>query len=163
MTPDQTTNNPLDPNYKDPITEEAVLLPDEIKTIVEDPDIPEETKLKIIASYSRTQIWAYHIPPGDESKKLEEASPGIIAKLHTLIDSQRKRNNKLKKLNSQREHNLAARGQIFAFLIALVAFSSTVYLISIGKTLEGSILGGATILSLVGAFLAATNKKINKD
>lgn len=56
---------------------------------------------------------------------------------------------------------LASRGQIFAFLIAVIAMIATVTFAYLGQEVTATILGGATIISLVTLFIKGKSPKPN--
>ncbi len=60
-----------------------------------------------------------------------------------------------------KEIGLQSKGLWFAFIIALVAIIGAILLIYMEKRISGGILGTATILGLVSAFIWGTKKRKN--
>lgn len=61
------------------------------------------------------------------------------------------------------EHKDLARGQWFAFLVALASLGVSAFLIITGQPLSGTILGGTTLAMNVAAFVSSGRRKSAKD
>lgn len=109
-----------------------------------------------------TAVYQYSspLPPPEVLQKYEQLESGMIKKIIQMTETQANHRRELeaKTLNAEIEHtkniDFEARiGQIFAFILAILLISGSIYAIITGYQIGGSILGSTTIISLVVAFI----------
>ena len=71
----------------------------------------------------------------------------------TMAEKQSDHRIEIEKIAVGSQQKQGMRGQIFAFIIAILAILASVYLSVMGHPFTGGILGGGTVVSLVTLFI----------
>lgn len=109
------------------------------------------------------------LPHPDLLRRYDEIHPGTAERIvkvfekeadhrrsivHQIADSQTQRD--------RADERIRGRGQIFALVITVVSMIGSVLIGIYGSPWAGSLLGGATLISIVSAFLSGGEKKPKK-
>lgn len=115
---------------------------------------------------SAVQVYSSPLPPPEALAKYEQVQQGLVEKIIQMTESQANHRRELESrhLDAQIKHqdrrNLEANlGQVFAFLIALIAIVGGVYTALKGYEAAGSIIGAAGLGTIVAAFIAGRQEK----
>ncbi len=92
----------------------------------------------------------------------EEIVPGSADRIISMAENQANHRTKFENTSLAIDGKLAERGQIFAFIIAVICIISTIALALSGHDTVAGVLGGTTIVGLVTTFLGVRHKK-NKE
>lgn len=101
----------------------------------------------------RTEIFAGPLPHPDTFAKYESIYPGAAKILFDTFQQEAKHRREQERSIVTNEHRVAIIGQVFAFLIACVAFFTGTYAAVNGAPVVGSITCGGTVISLVSVFI----------
>jgi hypothetical protein len=121
------------------------------------PDVPYNHRQSIIQFQARSSI----LPPADELAAYEKLHPGITERLLTSYEKQQEHRMIIEKNVITGAVRRTYRGQVFAFLLGLIAICGGLGLLFLGKSIIGlSVLIGA-VASLIGIFIYGkeSNKK----
>jgi uncharacterized membrane protein len=99
------------------------------------------------------------MPPPDVVERYNALDPEIIEIWKEQWKTQSSHRQALEKQAVTAQLKESGRGQIMAFLIAIIGISCSTFLTYCGHAIVGSILGGGTIVSLVGAFIYGKQKQ----
>lgn len=113
------------------------------------------TMIAQYAAYQRSGI----LPPPDELERYEILSPGITERLLKTYENQVAHRIKLEDIVIRGDSKRATLGQILSFIIVMVAFGISLYLILIGKSVQGFISMVMALGGLVGSFIASFSKR----
>lgn len=127
---------------------------------------PKKTEKQSVKSFSIQQQYSSFqgpFPPPAimrEYKEIYEPMPRIIVEKFVKQVDHRIEMERLAVPNRER---LAARGQLYAFLIAILGILSAVVCAYFKQEVIGSILGGTTILTLAKYFIGPKETSDKKD
>jgi uncharacterized membrane protein len=137
----------------DSIDNEDDNIPQEIQEILNDPEISDDKKEKIISILTIKKSFSGPLP-----------SPEILHQYNTVVKDGAER--VIKMAENQAEHRMhlenfavkgqikqSGRGQIFGFILALICISATVYLAVEGHETLAIALGTTTVIGLAGIFV----------
>lgn len=80
-------------------------------------------------------------------------SPDIPERMMRMVENQSEHRRKLEAARDESNLKLEARGQVFGFVIAIIAVIGGVYLMANGQSLEGAATAIPPVAGLVGLFL----------
>ena len=124
--------------------------------------IPDNEKkgVSIVSHELRSIEYGSPLPPPDLLNQYESIFPGLKDKIVSMIEDESNHRRGMEKvllqLNQDQilgDNERQSRGQWFAFGIAIVFAVSACYCAYLDQRTIGGILGGSTLISLVGAFL----------
>ena len=124
----------------------------------------QSTLVGFISNQISVRSESFPGPHPDTLRAYEEIVPGSAAELFELTKSQTKHRQKLENDILPKQVNLASRGQIFAFILAILFLGGTIYLAINDHDVVAGVLGGSTIVSILSAFITGkvTAAKQNK-
>lgn len=105
------------------------------------------------AVIARSQSWSGPLPPPAILQDYEGIVPGAAGRILTMAENNNDFLIEIDREALRSEYTERRLGQIFGFLIALVAIIGSICLAFNGYEHTASILGGATVLGLVGIFV----------
>lgn len=109
----------------------------------------------------QAQVSAFRgpLPPPEILREYDQILPGLAERVVTMAENQsRHRQDVEKSVISTRNRN-ETLGQIFGFILALVIAGGSIWLIFMGKKIEGLATIIAEIASLAGIFIYARRKQ----
>ncbi len=108
-------------------------------------------------------------PPPAHIEAYERLLPGATNRFLVLAegeaDHRRQHENahlEVVKENARHERTLASRGQLYAFVIAILAIGGAVFLGFKGAEVTASVIGGGSLVAIIVAFLGGGKKKSDK-
>lgn len=122
---------------------------------------PEE-KISIIENSSkqgrdpREILTAFHsgpLPPPSILEGYERVLPGSAERIVKMAETQSLHRQLLEKTLVSTSSRNSTMGLIFGFIIAVIAFALSAYLIYTSHVVVGGIMGSAVIVALVGVFV----------
>lgn len=142
---------------------------EEIESEIEEVDptvlegIPEPAKMKFLKVVRQITMEASHhigpLPPAEEIKKYNEVIPNGAERIMQMAEKQIDHRIIMEKDYMKANNSDSRRGQLFAFIIAIICISASVYLGVNGQPWLGGVLGGGTITALVATFIVGKNKQ----
>jgi uncharacterized membrane protein len=93
------------------------------------------------------------MPPPAILEGYEKIVPGAAERILKMAEASMKHQQQYDNALLEASRKQVARGQILGFLIGLAAISASVYSAVIGYPILAGILGGATVVGLVTAFV----------
>ncbi|TAE38321.1 MAG: DUF2335 domain-containing protein [Sphingobacteriales bacterium] len=144
-------------DYKDP-SDEAII-PEDIQTIIEDPEIPQAKRDRIIKAFIRiTSIrqassFSGPIPPPQILKGYNEVVKDGAERIVIMAEKQSNHRMQLEDHAIKEELKQSRLGQIFGFILGLVGFGLATTLAMFGHEAIAGIFGTTTILGLVTVFV----------
>lgn len=147
--------NNISADLTDVITRFEELPPEKREAVIE--TLPPE-KRKAVCSIRATQF-SGPLPSSEEMQGYEQAHPGAADRILSMAEGEanhrRKMERKVVNLDTM-EHVV---GLIFGLVVALAGIGGGVWCVLAGQALAGSVLAGATIVSLVGVFVYGSRMK----
>lgn len=109
--------------------------------------------------YQRLEVYHGDLPHPNILKEYVNLYPESAKKIidNGIKESEHRR--EMEKDYLSKKHAEFKRGQTMGFVLALVIVVVGGYLISIGKTVAGSILSGVTALGIIGLFTSGNNNE----
>ena len=132
------------------------LIPGELKQIVEAlPSNKRVNAAKRLISVTQTTQTTYSgpIPPAEELANYEKVVEGSASMLINQVVGQTSHRQEVEKLIIQKSFSQEKRGQIFAFLIGLIAMGIGTYLTMNGHDVVGGTVFGTTVVALTTVFI----------
>ena len=114
----------------------------------------QKTNNNKTATVSAQQIeYSGPIPPASELQKYNAVIPDAAERILVMAEKNQQHSIDIdhKALDAARRE--ARRGQVFAFLITLSAFATSIAALVMGHPSVASVIGGATVVSLAVAFI----------
>jgi uncharacterized membrane protein len=156
---EKDSENTSESNLNKDIKEENTLpISDDIKSILDDPDIPKEKKEKLIKALgiitlTKTVSFSGPIPPPEILEKYNKVTPNGGERIMQMAEKQLEHRTHLEDYVIKEELNQSKRGQIFGFVLAIVVLLFVLILSILGHEMVASILGGTTMIGLVAVFV----------
>ncbi len=136
------------------------------KPIKEVIQVPREELENIVKHQVRTEIrqeiFQGPLPHPDHLKKYDEVCPGAAEKIVSAFISQSKHRMELETKVVDSNIKNEKRGQVFAFIIALIGIGAGILLLVIGKEISGFAAFFGTLASLTAVFIVG-KKKTQKE
>jgi uncharacterized membrane protein len=111
---------------------------------------PNVAATHVAASYSGP------IPPASEMMKYEEACPGLPSRIMEMAEKQSAHRQHIEAIAIKASSRNSTLGVIFAFLLAIATLCIGGLCIFLDKDGLGTLIGGAGLASIVGAFIYGT-------
>ncbi len=93
------------------------------------------------------------IPPAQELEGYNAVVPGAAERILLMAEKNQQHQIDIETLALNSARKEARRGQIFAFLITVLAFSSSIAAMIMGFPSVASVIGGTTVVSLAYVFI----------
>lgn len=103
--------------------------------------------------------YAGPLPPPDMLEQYSRAFPGCAERIVKMAEEQGHHRQALERVVIESKIQSERRGQWFAFVLGMAGIAGAVYLVTIGKSLEGFGVFLISLGSLVGAFLVAQRRQ----
>lgn len=132
--------------------EKELAIPEELRPIMENPDIPEEAKIQITTAYMESS-WRGPLPPPWVMQEYGEVIPNMPERILRMAEKQSEHRQFLEKQSLQAPIDQSKRGQLLGFVIAVLFLLATVFLALNGFTVVAGVLGGTTLIGLVAIFV----------
>jgi len=133
-------------------------LPPDLKAIID--QIPKEKReqaLAAIISFKLT-ISSGPLPAPEILSQYNEIIPNGAERITAMAEKQSDHRMKLESLAIPAQLKESSRGQVIAACIAVLAIGASVYCATIHETVVATTIGGATIISLVYAFITGKRR-----
>lgn len=82
-------------------------------------------------------VFSGPLPPPEILKQYDEISPGLADRIVSLTENQSRHRQELEKTVIRTRSRNETLGQIFAFILSLGVMGGSIWLISLGKSVEG--------------------------
>ena len=138
---------------------DEVIIPEEIQTIIEDPEIPQAKRDRIIKAFIRVisirqaSSFSGPIPPPQILKGYNEVVKNGAERIVIMAEKQSNHRMQLEDHAIKEELKQSRLGQIFGFILGLVGFGLATTLAMFGHEAIAGIFGTTTILGLVTVFV----------
>ncbi len=134
------------------------VIPEELKPILSDPEIPQEQKEKIIRAVVGISIrtassFRGPIPPPDILQGYNGAVEGGAERIIAMAEKQSNHRMQLENHAIKEELKQSRLGQIFGFILGLVGFALATVLAMFDHETVAGIFGTTTIIGLVTVFV----------
>lgn len=125
--------------------------------------ITEKQSKKVITAAFKSEFYSGPLPPPEIIERYEKIYPDAPRVIFDTFESQHKHRIYIENKIVDTNINLANRGQIFGFILSLLAFILGFYLISNGLSILGSIFSGGSLIALISLFIYGriSSSKIN--
>ena len=111
---------------------------------------------------TKQELFSGPLPHPDILARFDTVVPGSAERIIKMAENQSAHRIEIEKkvINSDIENS--KRGQIFGFIVAILGLVSSFVLVVKGYQVVGTILGGTTLISLVGVFVYGTESRKNE-
>ncbi|AXP80924.1 hypothetical protein CJ739_1839 [Mariniflexile rhizosphaerae] len=138
----------------DPINEEEENdIPQEIQEILNDPEISDEKKEKIISVLTIKRSFSGPLPSPEVLQQYNNVVKDGAERVVKMAENQSKHRMDLEDFAIKGQIKQSGRGQIFGFTLALLCIASTVYLATEGYETLAIALGTTTVIGLASIFV----------
>lgn len=156
-----------DKSHPDLKAKEEISLPEDFKTILTDPEIPNHKKEKIIKALIGVTIreassFSGPIPPPEILRGYNEIVSNGAERIMAMAEKQSNHRMQLEDLVIREELRQSRVGQIFGFILGIVGLGLATLLAILGHEVIAGIFGTTIILGLVTVFVLG-KKAQNKD
>ena len=125
--------------------------------------LPEHQQKNIVGKHSIIKQSAYTfsgpIPPPEILSKYDKISPGLAEKIIIMAEKQSTHRQSLESKVIYSDIKIRSRGQIFAFILGILAACFSTLLLLNGKSISGFITLFGTLGTLITAFMYGSHKK----
>lgn len=133
-------------------------LPESIEEILEDPNLPEESKVKIVTAFMTTvhhfsSSYAGPIPDPDSLRQYEDILPGSADRILKMAENQGSHRRKREIKEGDSRIKQSSTGQWMGFLLALTFMIIAAYLTINGYPIVGGLIATTTIGIVITAFV----------
>lgn len=97
--------------------------------------------------------WSGPMPHPDDLDAYERILPGAADRILTMAEKQTAHRQRLEEIAVTGNEDRARRGQRYGLIIGLGGLGASVGMVALGEPQAAIVIGGATLVSLVGAFL----------
>lgn len=139
--------------FKDPSDE--VVIPEEIQTIFQDPEIPQAKRDSLIKAFKIIQASSFSgpIPPPQILKGYNEVVKNGAERIVVMAEKQSSHRMQLEDHAVKEELKQSRLGQVFGFILGIVGLGLATTLALLGHEAIAGIFGTTTILGLVTVFV----------
>ncbi len=146
---------------------EEVLYPDEIQSIIDDPEIPKSKRDKIIKAFVRVisvrqASFSGPIPPPEILKGYNEVVSNGAERIVLMAENQSSHRIHLEDHAVKEQLKQSRQGQLFGFILGLIGLILATVLALLGHETIAGIFGTITIVGLVTVFVLGRNTQ-DKD
>lgn len=143
---------------KTPKEQEEIIIPEEFKPILADPDIPKDKKDKIIravlgVSIRKASSFSGPIPPPELLKGYNEVVKDGAERIVIMAEKQSNHRMQLEDHAIKEELKQSRLGQVFGFILGIVGLVLAAILAILDHEAIAGIFGTTTILGLVTVFV----------
>lgn len=110
-----------------------------------------------ISSQRRISYRSGPLPTPEEMVKYNEAIPDAANRILIMAEKEQSFRHQSENRIIDKVLKSNSRGQILAFIIALLGMGIGAWLIYLGNTITGSVFSGATLITLVSLFIKGSN------
>ncbi|MCL1967585.1 MAG: DUF2335 domain-containing protein [Fibromonadales bacterium] len=142
-----------------------LVVPEQLKTILADPEIPEDKKeaiIRLVVGVSVGESFSGPIPPPKILKGYNEAIENGAERVVAMAEKQSSHRIQLEDYAVREELKQSRIGQIFGFVLGLVGLLLATTLALLGHEAIAGIFGTTTIIGLVTVFVLG-RKSLQKD
>ena len=129
---------------------------DESQESIAIPENKEELKKLLLAV---SQEFAGPIPPPSMMKQYEETLPGSADRILKMAENQSEHRQSMEKKRLSFSNREVHLGQVFGFLIGVIAIVTGGYTALSGAPIPGGFIGTAGVVGLVAVFVIGSNRK----
>lgn len=157
-------SDPGNPKEPDPRKAVSAQIRDEIQKRLEPvpqlKDLPEPAKTTVVEQVTEVAIavshstWEGNYPPPSVIREFEQIEPGLAGRIFRMAEEELAH----ARLMDLRLADYMGRGQLFGFLLALVAIVGSIYLVAIGERVIGGLLSAAILIPIVTLFVKGNIK-----
>jgi len=149
---------------------------DEIQELLQ--EIPDEVLIGVIADrfqrdhgeevkkfvqMESKESFSGPIPPPAMLGEYDTIEKGLANRIVSMPESQQAHRQKMENTAISAAVKTESRGQNYALFLSTLIILGSLYLISIGKEISGSILAGGTLTGLAYVFISGRKKEESKD
>lgn len=116
----------------------------------------------VVTSITKSEIFSGPLPPPTVLERYNQIVPGAAERIITMAENQSAHRIQLEKSVISSDIHNSKRGQLFGFIIAVLGITFSFILVIKGYQIVGTILGGATLISLVSVFVYGTTSRKNE-
>ena len=122
---------------------------------------PPQTQVTQIVKHETTASSTFigPLPPPEVLLQYENASPGAADRILTMSEKQSEHRQYLEKTVILSQEKCSAIGQKFALIIAILCIVACCFCAYVGQPAPASVIGGATIIGSITAFLKGKQKR----
>jgi uncharacterized membrane protein len=136
----------------------SISIPDELKSILSDPDFPKEKKQAIInaivgVSIYQASTFSGPIPPPELLKGYNEVVSNGAERILSMAEKQSSHRMKIEDYAIKEELKQSRLGQLFGFALGLIGMILAAVLAIMGHEAIAGIFGTTTIIGLVTVFV----------
>lgn len=154
----ENQSHDIENSKKTPKEQEEILIPEEFKPILADPDIPKDKKDKIIravlgVSIRKASSFSGPIPPPELLKGYNEVIKDGAERIVIMAEKQSSHRMQLEDHAIKEELKQSRLGQVFGFILGIVGLVLAAILAILDHEAIAGIFGTTTILGLVTVFV----------
>ena len=127
------------------------------------PQVPKPSEIQksaaILAQAITMTSFSGPLPPPDILKQYDLIVPGAANRIIVMAEEQGKHRQDIEKVVIASDSRNSTMGIVAGFVVSLLLIGASVFLIIIGKSAEGTVLGTTDVVALVAAFIYGTNKR----
>lgn len=158
----------MENNNEEIETPESSKFPEELTSILSDPNIPEESKEKLekafqLISLSSSQQFSGPLPPPMLLAAYDKSVNNGAERIMTMAENQSAHRIEIEKIAVKEELRQSSLGQIFGFILGLVGIGAAVWLALEDHDTVAGIFGTTTICGLVAVFVIGRKKNSEKS
>jgi uncharacterized membrane protein len=142
-----------------------LIIPEQLKLILADPEIPKEQKEKIIrlvVGVSLRESFSGPIPPPKILKGYNEVLKDGAERIVSMSEKQSDHRIQLEDYAIKEELRQSKNGQIFGFILGIFGLTSATVLALLEHEITAGVFGTTTIVGLVAVFVIG-RKSLQKD
>lgn len=109
--------------------------------------------LEAVIRVAEQELFSGPLPHPEHLAAYKEISPDIPERIMRMAENQSEHRRKLESARDESNLKLEARGQVFGFVIAMIAVIGGIYLMANGQSLEGAATAIPPVAGLVGLFI----------
>lgn|SRR5690625_1217444 len=137
---------------------EDIHLPDELESILSDPDIPQDKKITILRgamsmSILRSSAFSGPLPPPEILKGYNEIIENGAERIIRMAENQSTHRMGLENYAIKEELRQSRWGQVFGFILGVIGMGLATVLGLYGHEVVAGIFGSTTIIGLVTVFV----------
>jgi len=114
---------------------------------------------QVVVHKQEVQAFSGPLPHPEILRQFEQVSPGAAERIIKMAEEQSAHRRQLESQVIASDIARSKWGQILGFVIAIFGLVVSMVIAVYGNAIAGAVLGGSTIVSLVGAFMYGTNSR----
>ena len=123
------------------------------------PNLPTHPGTRVAPGILASQSFTGPIPPPDMLAKYEQIQVGLADRIMKQAESQTAHRIKIESIVITSDKNKSYLGIIFAFILGMTGLLGGLFLAYVGKSAEGYVFSGTSLVSLVGTFIYGTTSR----